>query len=43
MTISNTQKRDVAPTHPGEILREAFMPDFGLSVTTLADALGEFR
>ena len=27
------------PTHPGEILREEFMPDFGLSVAGLAKRL----
>ena len=31
------------PTHPGEILREEFMPDYGLSVAKLADALGVSR
>lgn len=28
------------PTHPDEILREEFMPDYGLSVATLARRLG---
>jgi len=27
------------PTHPGEVLREEFMPDYGLSVARLADML----
>lgn len=31
------------PTHPGEILREEFMPDYGLSVSTLARRLGVSR
>lgn len=31
------------PTHPGEILREDFMPDYGLTVTGLATALGVSR
>jgi addiction module HigA family antidote len=31
------------PTHPGEILREDFMPDYGLTVTELATALGVSR
>lgn len=31
------------PTHPGEILREEFMPDYGLSVAKLAAALGVSR
>lgn len=33
------RKRMVRPTHPGEMLREDFMPDYDLSVSTLADAL----
>jgi addiction module HigA family antidote len=43
MTISNTSKREVPPTHPGEMLREDFMPDYGLTTTSLADALGVSR
>ena len=31
------------PTHPGEMLREEYMPDFDLSVAKLADALGVSR
>jgi len=31
------------PTHPGEILREDFMADYGLGVTSLAGALGVSR
>lgn len=31
------------PTHPGEMLREEFMPDFKLSVATLAKRLGVSR
>lgn len=31
------------PVHPGEILREDFMPDFGLSVAGLAERLGVSR
>lgn len=31
------------PTHPGEMLREEFMPDFALSVASLANALGVSR
>lgn len=40
MSISNTSKRTVSPAHPGEMLREDFMPDYGLTVTALAAALG---
>ncbi|MDO8963331.1 MAG: HigA family addiction module antitoxin [Coriobacteriia bacterium] len=31
------------PTHPGEMLREDFLPDYGLTVATLADAVGVSR
>ena len=31
------------PTHPGEMLREDFLPDYDLSVTGLADAVGVSR
>jgi len=40
MSIANTRDRKVCPTHPGEMLREDFMPDYGLSVSSLAKALG---
>ena len=43
MTIENTTKRQVPPTHPGEMLREDFLPDYGLTSATLADALGVSR
>ena len=39
MAIPNTNKREIAPTHPGEVLREDFMPDYGLTTASLADAL----
>lgn len=39
MTITNTQKRSLSPTHPGTLLREEFMPDYGLTVSSLAAAL----
>jgi addiction module HigA family antidote len=31
------------PTHPGEFLREDFLPDYGLTVAGLADAVGVSR
>lgn len=31
------------PTHPGEMLREDFLPDYGLSVASLAEAAGVSR
>ena len=43
MAIQNTIKRKVPPTHPGEMLREDFMPEFGLNVTSMAKALGVSR
>lgn len=42
MAIRNTGiKRK--PTHPGEMLREDFMPDYNLSVSGLAQLLGVSR
>ena len=43
MAIPNTTEREIPPTHPGEALREDFMPDYGLSPVSLADALGVSR
>lgn len=43
MSIRNTGKRLVRPTHPGEMLREDFLPDYGLTVASLAQALGVSR
>lgn len=43
MSIVNTGKRRVRPTHPGEMLREDFMPDFALTVSGLARELGVSR
>ena len=43
MSIPNITKREIPPTHPGEMLREDFLPDYGLSVASLADALGVTR
>ncbi len=39
MSIKNPGTRKIQPTHPGEMLREDFMPDFGLTTTTLAKTL----
>lgn len=39
MPIPNIMKREIPPTHPGEVLREDFMPDYRLTTTALADAL----
>ncbi|MBW1736264.1 MAG: HigA family addiction module antidote protein [Deltaproteobacteria bacterium] len=43
MAIPNTIKRVIPPTHPGEMLREDFLPDYGLTPTTLASSLGVSR
>lgn len=43
MSISTATKRKIRPTHPGEMIREDFMPDYGLSVAGLAGALGVSR
>jgi addiction module HigA family antidote len=31
------------PTHPGEMLREDFLPDYALTVASLAEAVGVSR
>ncbi len=43
MSIPNTTKRRVQPTHPGEMLREDFMPDYDLTVARLAASLDVSR
>ncbi len=43
MAIANTEVRNVKPTHPGEMLREDFMPDYELTAASLAEALGVSR
>ena len=35
--------RTIKPTHPGEMLKEDFMPDYGLTVASLARQLGVSR
>ena len=39
----STIHRSIKPTHPGEMLREDFMPDYGLTVVGLARRLGVSR
>lgn len=39
MSIPNNGRREVRPTHPGEMLREDYLPDYGLTVAGLAAAL----
>ena len=43
MSIRNTRERKIRPTHPGEMLREDFFPDYGLTASGLAEALGVSR
>lgn len=43
MSIPNTKRMKRRPTHPGEILREEFLPDFNLTVSGLASAIGVSR
>ena len=43
MSIPNTIGLQRRPTHPGEMLREDFLPDFSLTVSALAEAIGVSR
>jgi addiction module HigA family antidote len=43
MSVANTGEMRRRPTHPGEMLREDFLPDYGLTVAGLAEALGVSR
>ena len=43
MSIKNNKPREIAPTHPGEMLREDFMPDFKLTTAGLAEKLSVSR
>ena len=43
MSIPNTGKIKRRPIHPGEILREEFMPEYDLTVAQLATSLGVSR
>ena len=38
-----TIARTVRPIHPGEMLREDFLPDYNMTVTSFAAALGVSR
>ena len=37
MSIPNTRQRRRRPTHPGEMLQEDFVPEYGLTVAGLAE------
>lgn len=43
MSIPNNGNRKRRPVHPGEMLREDFLPDYGLTVSGLAEAIGVSR
>jgi antitoxin HigA-1 len=43
MSIPNTVRMKRRPTHPGEMLREDFLPDYDLTASSLAKALGVSR
>jgi len=43
MSIPNTIGMKRRPTHPGEMLREDFLPDYGLTTSGLAEAIGVSR
>jgi antitoxin HigA-1 len=43
MSFANTGPMERRPTHPGEMLREDFLPDYGLTVSGLAGAIGVSR
>jgi len=43
MGVPNVGEMKRRPTHPGEILREDFLPDYGLTVADLARAIGVSR
>lgn len=43
MSCPNNRPLKRRPTHPGEFLREMFLPDYGLSIAQLAEAVGVSR
>lgn len=43
MTFANTVDMSRRPVHPGEMLREDFLPDYNLTVIQLAEAAGVTR
>lgn len=43
MSIPNTGIRKIRPTHPGAMLREDFLPDYELTVSSFAKAIGVSR
>ena len=43
MSIPNTVRMERRPTHPGEMLREDFLPDYSLTASSLAEAISVSR
>ena len=43
MSIPNTKSMKRRPTHPGAMLREDFLPEYQLSASRLAEAVGVSR
>jgi len=43
MAIKNNMMRKIPPTHPGEMIRADFMPDYKLTAANLGSALGVSR
>ena len=43
MSILNNGYLERRPTHPGEVLREEYLGDYGLTVKSLAEAVGVSR
>jgi len=43
MAIKNTRVRTAAPIHPGEMLREDFLPDYGMTASAFAAAISVSR
>lgn len=43
MSLRNAEIRQIKPTHPGEMLREDFMPDYSLTAAGLAEKIGVSR
>lgn len=43
MSLSRSAHVTRRPTHPGVMLREDFLPDYGLTVAGLAEAIGVSR
>ena len=39
MSIPNKRERKVHPTHPGVMLREDFLPEYGLTVSGFANTI----